>query len=152
LTFGSTDSIFEGTEIKTWAAIWKADAVTINTRLYIKEFGGSMTAYIIVLFLSRWILRADLDERWVLPVTLLPMIPIAFAAWAMMRAYRRMDELDQKVQLEALAFSFTGTALACVTYGFLQVAEAPPIQGFWVFVFMMVLMGIGRFFARRHYR
>ena len=112
-----------------------------------------MAAYVIVLFASRWILnRGDVPDPWVIPVTLLPIIPIAFAIWAIVRAHRRLDELDQKVYLEALAFAFTGTALACVTYGFLETSGAPPLNEFWVFTLMMVLLTIGKFFAKRHYR
>lgn len=130
----------------------RAETVTNNTRRYITEFGGSMAAYVVVLFLSRWILQGDLPDPWVIPVALLPILPIPFAIWALMRAHRRLDELAQKVHFEALAFAFAGTALACVTYGFLEDSFAPPLSEFWVFTLMMVLLIIGKFFAKRHYR
>ena len=122
-----------------------------NTRIYIKQFGGSMLGYVAVLLLSRWYLGSDSPPRWALPVALSPVVPIGFAAWAVVRAFRRMDELHQKIQLEALAFAFTCTALACVTYGFLEDSVFPPLSGFWVFMLMVWLWGIGLFLAKRRY-
>jgi hypothetical protein len=36
----------------------------------------------------------------------LPIIPSAFAMWAFMQYFRGLDELQRRIQLEAVAFSF----------------------------------------------
>ena len=111
-----------------------------------------MLGYVIVLLLSRAYLASHSQPGWVIPVALAPIVPVCFAVWAITRAYRRMDELDQKIHLEALGFAFTGTALACVTYGFLEESLVPRLSGFWVFMFMLTLRGIGEFLAKRRYQ
>ena len=50
------------------------------------------------------------------------MIPAAYLAVACVRYYRTMDELQQRIALEALAFAFGGTALITFGYGFLDAA------------------------------
>lgn len=111
-----------------------------------------MAAYVVVLLLSRWMLDDHIATQWVLPMSIAPIVPIAFATWAIIRAHRRMDELEQKIQLEALGFAFTGTTLACVAYGFLEESIVPPLNGFAVFTLMMVLKVIGTLIAKRHYK
>lgn len=44
-------------------------------------------------------------------IALSQMIPAATMAWVILRELRRMDELQLRIQLEALGFSFTGTAI-----------------------------------------
>ena len=55
-----------------------------------------------------------------LAVALLPLPFHVFLLVALVRWTRRLDELAQRVQLEALAIAFAGTALLALTYGSLQ--------------------------------
>ena len=72
---------------------------------------------------------------------------------AMMRGIRRLDEMQQKIQLEALAFSFAGTGILATTYGFLINAGLPEIDwGTLVWPAMVVLWAIGLRIAGRRYR
>ena len=69
------------------------------------------------------------------------------------RSIRRLDELQQKIQLEALAFSFAGTGVLTSGYGFLVDAGLPDIEwGALVWPFIAGLWAIGLVIANRRYR
>ena len=66
---------------------------------------------------------------------------------------RSLDELQQRIQLEALAIAFAGTGVLGTTYGFLQSAGLPPIEwGVWIWPGMVTLWALGMLVARRRYR
>jgi hypothetical protein len=66
---------------------------------------------------------------------------------------RRLDELQQRVQLEALAIAFVGTGVLGTGYGFLVNAGLPDIEwGALVWPVMVGLWALGLLFANRRYR
>jgi hypothetical protein len=70
-----------------------------------------------------------------------------------MLSIRSMDEMQQRIQLEALAIAFAGTGILATTYGFLQGAGLPPIEwGVWIWPAMVALWAIAQAFASRRYR
>jgi Kef-type K+ transport system membrane component KefB len=72
---------------------------------------------------------------------------------AIARPIRQLDELQRRIQLEALAFAFAGTAILATAYGFLINAGLPEIDwGAWVWPGMTVLWAIGQVIAGRRYR
>ena len=91
------------------------------------------------------------DAPWRYAVAVTPMIPWVFIVGAYVRYYRRMDELHQRMALEAFAFAFAGTALLTFTYGFLDVAGAPRINWWFVWPVMAALWIIGGFVARKRW-
>ncbi len=71
----------------------------------------------------------------------------------MVRSIRQLDELQQRVQLEALAFSFAGTGVFATAYGFLVNAGLPNIEwGAAIWPLMVGLWAIGLAIANRRYR
>jgi hypothetical protein len=63
-----------------------------------------------------------------------------------------MNELQQRIQLEALGFSFGATAILTFTYGFLQNVGFSDLNWTWVVPLMIGLWGIGQIVAGRRYR
>jgi hypothetical protein len=63
-----------------------------------------------------------------------------------------MDELQRKIQLEAVVFGFCGTALLTFSYGFLENAGFPHLNWIWIFPLMAALWGLGQAIAARRYR
>ena len=117
------------------------------------EFGGAMLAYAVILVVSITLLNnTDPGSGWRVPLALLPMIPMVFALLAFVRAFGRMDELQRRVQLEALAFGFGGTALLTFGYGFLQLVGFPQVSWFLVWPIMAALWIVGLALANRRYR
>ena len=118
---------------------------------YRREFLPAMLAYVAVLFPTVYIVDANQDAAWRYPVGLLPMIPLAFVLVAWLRFFRRMDELQQRMQMEALAFAFGGTAMITFSYGFLQSAGLPDLNWFFVWPLMTALWILGGLIARRRW-
>ena len=84
-----------------------------NSRRYMAELGGAFVLYAVLLVGSNlidWALNPTGFAN--LALALSPMIGALAAAWAIMRGLWRMDELQRRIQFDAIAFSFlTGEGL-----------------------------------------
>lgn len=70
--------------------------------------------------------------------------------WRMMR---HLDELQQRVQLEALAAAFLIVGVGTAVYGFLESAGLPRFDwGTWLWPLMVFVWGAAQIVARRRYR
>lgn len=121
-------------------------------RRYLIEFGGAMFAYAVVLLVTVTLLNVtDPGSGWRVPLALAPMVPLVFVLLAFVRYLGRMDELQRRVQFEALAFAFGGTALLTFGYGFLQLVGFPQASWFFVWPIMATLWIVGKAWADRRY-
>ena len=69
------------------------------------------------------------------------------------RSIRRLDELQQRIHLHALAIAFAGTGVLATAYGFLVNAGLPDIDwGEIVWPAMVGLWVIGLIISNRRYR
>ncbi len=124
----------------------------MNGRQYYWELGASVVTYTLALVLSLTVLvHYQVGAIWKPVVALLPMAPAAGICWAILRQLHRMDELQRRMQLEALAFAFAGTALVTFSYGFMENAGFPRISMFAVWPLMGALWTIGLVLGRRRY-
>ena len=72
---------------------------------------------------------------------------------AIARPLRHLDELQRRIQFEALALAFAGTGILGTTYGFLINAGLPEIDwGSWIWPVMTVFWAVGLVVAGRRYR
>ena len=86
-------------------------------------------------------------------IALVQAVATAVAVVLPVRSVRRLDEMQQRIQLEALAFAFAGTGVLTTGYGFLVNAGLPDIEwGALVWPLMAVLWAIGMAFASRRFR
>lgn len=122
-----------------------------TTRQYFKEFGLSMLAYVVMLPVSLAIIQSHPDVWWRYPVALAPVIPLIFALLAFLRFFRNMDELQQRIQLEALAVAVGVTVIVTVSYGFLENVGFPHISMIWVTPLLVATWGISAAIASRRY-
>lgn len=88
-------------------------------------------------------------------VALLPLPVFAFYLVRWIKAIRALDELQQRIQLEALAFAFPLSLLLILGMGLLQMADALPLDlqdylRLWPMVFWLYFIGL--FVARKRYR
>ena len=100
-----------------------SDGVTAVRRQYLREFLPAMGAYVLAVFASLLLLK-DIDAPATRAlVALLPVLPIAFALRAIMRYVRNVDEMQQRIELESIAFATAFVSLVYLGGGFLQLAR-----------------------------
>ncbi|HMM67269.1 MAG TPA: hypothetical protein PKC03_10030 [Dokdonella sp.] len=116
-------------------------------------------AYLATTALSVWLLKgviADAPASLRALVSLLPVIPIAFAIREVLRLVRASDELQRRIDLEALATAALVVGLAGLSLGFLVSAQVFEIKGstvlVWMFPALSVTYVLARIRAQRHYR
>jgi hypothetical protein len=121
-------------------------------RSYVLEFAGAMVAYAVVLVVSILLISGHPHAAWRIPLALAPVVPVAFGMWAFIRFLGRMDELQRRIQLEALALACGGTGLLTFSYGFLENVGLPHLSLIWVFPLLIALWGLGGAVASWKYR
>ena len=122
-----------------------------NAKRYLKEFGASMAAYTVMVPVSIRLLKGHEHTPLGYGIAFLPIIPSALAVWAFMRMFRGLDELQRRIQLEAVAFSFLATCLITLTWAFQQNAGLPRFDVSWVAPLLILLWGLGLGIAKRRY-
>ena len=121
------------------------------SRTYRKRFVVVMIAYAGLLILSLILLRSVEEQALRIAIAILPVLPIPFGIWAYLDFVRSLDELEQRIQLEAVAFSLGMTGVITFTVGFLGNADIPQFDLIWVFPMMIAFWGIGQVIANRRY-
>jgi len=122
-----------------------------NSKRYLKKFLGSMALYTVIVPISMRLLRGHEHTPLGYAIAFLPIIPSALALWAFMRMFRGLDELQRRIQLEAVAFSFLATCLITLTWAFQQNAGLPRFDVSWVAPLLIALWGLGLGIAKRRY-
>jgi hypothetical protein len=110
---------------------------------YFKEFGIAMGIYVVAVIVSTTILNNfEFPKFAQIVITLIPVIPTIFVVVAILRALRESDELQQRIQLQAVTFSAITTGLITFSYGFLENVGFPPFPSIWILPIMFMLWGI----------
>jgi hypothetical protein len=112
----------------------------------------SAVGFLVALFLSRWLIDLDLVRPYQLAAAVLPAIPGAFLAYAIGSAIAGLDELQRRIQLEAIGIGFGASILAFMTYGLLVQAGFPQLSWMFVPVVMILLWGAGKLWTVWKYR
>jgi hypothetical protein len=96
------------------------------------------------------------DDQWLrVAISLAPTPVFAWFLWAWVRGVARMDELERRIELEALAFAFPVSIVFLATLGLLDVAITLDPNDFslrnvWLMMPMLYYIGLWR--AQRRYR
>lgn len=121
-------------------------------RAYVIEFGSAMLAYTIVLGVSIALIERDPQSPWRYPLAIAPIVPACFALLAFVRFLGRVDELQRRIQFEAIGLSFAATGVLTFAYGFLENVGFPRLSYIWILPLMVMLWGLGLGIASRRYR
>jgi len=119
---------------------------------FLLEMGLCMAAYFVFLAVSLIVLKHWDFSFWVkLPITLAPALPFMATGFVILKHIRTMDELERKIQFEAITISFIGTAFVTFTYGFLENIGFPTFSIFGVWPLMSFFWVLGLIVARVRY-
>jgi uncharacterized membrane protein len=116
-----------------------------------KQLFWSLAVYVLLLILS--LIAARVVPQYRLAIMLVPLIPGFLIVLALLAAIRNMDEMQRRIQLEALGFAFAGMFMLLVTEALLNAGLAqPPAPAAGIYIFYMAMMwGVGLLVARRKY-
>lgn len=122
-------------------------------RRYVRDLLRAMTAYILILIISLTALRQfEFSKTLQIVISLSPAIPVAFVILAIMRMLMESDELQQRIQLSATAFSAALTGFITFSYGFLENVGFPKFSTFLVFPMLILIWGISLGYFTRKYQ
>ena len=113
-------------------------------------------AWLLAYFVARMLLKHAEMEAWLrVTVALVPVPFFALFLVLFIRGIRSMDELQRRIQLEALAVAFPLTVLLLMTLGLLERAIELPFED-WsyahVWAYLPLLYFVGICVAARRYR
>ena len=126
------------------------------SRRYAREFGGAMLAYTLLLPLALVGLRhADaIGSR--IALALLPVLAIAMAGRAILRFVRGSDELQRRIQLDALALAALVLCVGSFALGMLSRADVVRLEAAAVLLMVLpayvLLYALFAAIASRRYR
>ena len=129
------------------------------TRPLIRDCFLASLAYVFTVWASIWLLRHPLLDAgpWLRTlVVLLPVLPMAFAIRAVVRIVLAGDEMQRRIDLEAIAIAALAVSLGTLTLSLLMVVKVVAISGqdalVWVFPALWVGYSVARLWAARRYR
>lgn len=118
----------------------------------VRSFVLAMVGYVVTLVLVVVALRLIPGTPWRVLLALLPVVPVLFGLRAFVHALAQMDELQQRIHLQAIGFAVGALASISVTYGFLELlAGFPTLSWIWFLPLLAGSWGIGLMLATRRY-
>ena len=102
--------------------------------------------------LSIILLQSNQDHWWKYALVLIPLVPVFFMLRLELQNLARIDELQRKIQLEALVFAYNGAIALALIYGFLELAGLPKITIFAAAGALQILRMIGWYITDRKYQ
>jgi hypothetical protein len=124
-------------------------------RFSAKTFRGMLLAgafLVVSLFLMIRGGELDLDRNQEFLVALIPVIPSVIFAYTIAKAIGSLDELQRRIQLEAIGISFAGTMIVVTSYGMLERAGISQANWGFVTLLMVVFWLIGKLWTMWKYR
>lgn len=124
-----------------------------SVKTYLRNFSLVMVAYSVLLIVSRLLLNAEIDNQALrIIIAILPILPVPIGVWVIMTFVRTMDELQRRIQFEAVAFSMVMTGMITFTLGLLADVGVPQLDLTWVLPMSIALWGVGQSIASWRYQ
>ena len=126
-------------------------------RRYMRALWPLMIGYSLALFASVWLLKRGIDSAALRAMlALLPAIPLALLLPAGLRYLREIDELQRRIETEAIGFAAVLVSLLYFAGGMLQKAKVIALDAgmamIWVFPMTMLVYAVAKYLAVRRYR
>lgn len=125
-------------------------------RRYIRALWPIMIGYSLSLFLSLWWIRRGIES---LPlravVAVLPALAIVLLTRAALRYLREIDELQRRIETEAIGFASLLVSVLYFAGGLLQLAKVIDVRAgvamIWVFPLLCLVYGVAKMVLTRRY-
>ena len=121
-------------------------------RRYITRFIPAMASYAILLVLLMPVVRRTEASGVKILLALIPTIPVAVAILEILRFVRSLDELERRVQFEAVAVAGLLTCFLSFAWGLLESAGVPKMPVILVMPVFCAIYGFSVWLAHRRFR
>ncbi|USJ02681.1 hypothetical protein MUG10_11835 [Xanthomonas prunicola] len=127
----------------------------VLARRYYREFGVPMLLYVLVMLFWRYLL-GHVGPNWArVLIALLPAVLVVLVIRAVARYVRDSDEMQRRIELEAIAIAAGLISGGYMTAGFLQAAELIDVPAsvamLWVFPLLCAIYGITKSIHARRF-
>jgi hypothetical protein len=124
---------------------------------YLREFIPAMSAYVLLVLLYGVLMPGTRSMGWRIVLAVLPLLPTALVIRALVRVIRDQDELERRIDLEAIAIAAMSTGFGYFSFGFLLNANiglrvAPASMAIWVMPCLFASYGVAKLLVIRRYR
>ncbi len=116
---------------------------TWNTYKTQIQFAFAILAYLMFLVGSVIVVAANPGADWRYWAALLPALPAGVVVWLTVRQLGRLDEVQKRMQMEAIGVSVATTGLVTFAYGFLEGAGLPHMSPVLVLPLMVIFWFLG---------
>ena len=126
-------------------------------RRYLSALWPAMVVYSLTLFASIYLIRRGIES---VPlrglVAVLPVLPIGWVMLAALRYLREVDELQRRIETEAIGAASLLVSLLYFAGGLLQMAKVIDIEAgvamIWVFPSLCLVYGVAKMILARRYQ
>ena len=154
LLWGGFSALGTGLVWLICARFTREEPMRAEQRRYMREFFPAMGGYVVLLFVSQALLKFVDAVPLKVVIVLLPVLPIVFVVRAMVRVIVASDELERRLQLEAISIASMSVGLLSFAAAFLRGAGLLPIDNALMLVLPALFgaYGIASWWVRRRYR
>jgi|GEM_PF-5482586 len=107
------------------------------------KFGLSMVAYTASIFLMASMRQEYQGSQMYWGLTILPMVPTAYAGVVIFKGVMAMDELMRRIHIEAIVFSAFVTGFVTFSWSLMSNAGLPELPAIVVLPMLIAFWGIG---------
>jgi hypothetical protein len=93
-----------------------------------------------------------LNQTQLILAALVPLGAITLFVLSLASAIASLDELQRRIQTEAIAIGFAGTAIFCLGYGLLGLAGVPALNWGYIVLVMAFMWLVGKLWTLWRYR
>jgi len=112
----------------------------------------SAVLFFVFLFGSQWLLNQNIGGSYKILVALAPSIPAAIIGLSIASAIAQLDELQRRIQLEAIGIAFGGSVIITLCYALLIQVGVPQVSWMFIPLLMLLLWVIGKLWTMWKYR
>ena len=123
---------------------------------YIRALLPIMVFYSLTLFASIWVIKqgiASIPLRAIIAIS--PALAILMLMWAALRYLREIDELQRRIETEAIGIASLLVSVVYFAGGLLEKAKVLHFDAasvmIWVFPLLMLFYGIAKYFVTKRY-
>ena len=118
----------------------------------IRQIFISAFLFFIILLGSQWLLNQGISLSYQYLVAAAPAVPAIWLAYSIGSAIAQLDELQRRIQLEAIGIGFAGSVVITLIYALLVQVGIPQISWMFIPLLMLLLWAMGKLWTMWKYR